>query len=180
LACISTHTDALSEPERSVPFDGGRDEEKGRKQRGNRRLQPERESGEAGIRTLGTLARTLVFETSTIGHSVTSPRADRRRANHTPPPPSFPDGCAAFRRPASVSIPQIPGAPARTELPRPIRSDFDKNQCFVWSEKSAVCRIAIKKVRFRAPPNLRLREDTNPNRRIKADLRASFDRLTVL
>jgi hypothetical protein len=30
-------------------------------------------SGEAGIRTLGTLARTLVFETSTIGHSVTSP-----------------------------------------------------------------------------------------------------------
>jgi hypothetical protein len=31
-------------------------------------------SGEAGIRTLGTLARTLVFETSTIGHSVTSPR----------------------------------------------------------------------------------------------------------
>jgi integrase len=31
------------------------------------------ESGEAGIRTLGTLAGTLVFETSTIGHSVTSP-----------------------------------------------------------------------------------------------------------
>ncbi len=31
-------------------------------------------SGEAGIRTLGTLAGTLVFETSTIGHSVTSPK----------------------------------------------------------------------------------------------------------
>ena len=29
--------------------------------------------GEGGIRTLGTLAGTLVFETSTIGHSVTSP-----------------------------------------------------------------------------------------------------------
>ena len=35
-------------------------------------------SGEAGIRTLGTLAGTLVFETSTIGHSVTSPRAPAR------------------------------------------------------------------------------------------------------
>ncbi len=31
-------------------------------------------SGEGGIRTLGGLAPTLVFETSTIGHSVTSPR----------------------------------------------------------------------------------------------------------
>ena len=30
-------------------------------------------SGEGGIRTLGELAPTLVFETSTIGHSVTSP-----------------------------------------------------------------------------------------------------------
>ena len=30
--------------------------------------------GEGGIRTLGTLAGTLVFETSTIGHSVTSPK----------------------------------------------------------------------------------------------------------
>ena len=30
-------------------------------------------SGEGGIRTLGTLAGTLVFETSTIGRSVTSP-----------------------------------------------------------------------------------------------------------
>ena len=29
--------------------------------------------GEGGIRTLGGLAPTLVFETSTIGHSVTSP-----------------------------------------------------------------------------------------------------------
>ena len=33
-------------------------------------------SGEGGIRTLGTLAGTLVFETSTIGHSVTSPSKD--------------------------------------------------------------------------------------------------------
>jgi hypothetical protein len=32
-----------------------------------------RRSGEGGIRTLGALASTLVFETSTIGHSVTSP-----------------------------------------------------------------------------------------------------------
>ena len=31
------------------------------------------ECGEGGIRTLGTLAGTLVFETSTIGRSVTSP-----------------------------------------------------------------------------------------------------------
>ena len=31
------------------------------------------EGGEGGIRTLGELAPTLVFETSTIGHSVTSP-----------------------------------------------------------------------------------------------------------
>ena len=30
--------------------------------------------GRRGIRTLGTLARTLVFETSTINHSVTRPR----------------------------------------------------------------------------------------------------------
>src|SRR5262249_29450931 len=30
-------------------------------------------SGEGGIRTPGTVAGTLVFETSTIGHSVTSP-----------------------------------------------------------------------------------------------------------
>ena len=30
-------------------------------------------SGEGGIRTLGTREGTLVFETSTIGHSVTSP-----------------------------------------------------------------------------------------------------------
>ena len=30
-------------------------------------------SGEGGIRTHGALACTLVFETSTIGHSVTSP-----------------------------------------------------------------------------------------------------------
>ncbi len=30
-------------------------------------------SGEGGIRTLGTLTGTLVFETSTIGRSVTSP-----------------------------------------------------------------------------------------------------------
>ena len=30
-------------------------------------------SGEGEIRTRGTLAGTLVFETSTIGHSVTSP-----------------------------------------------------------------------------------------------------------
>lgn len=30
-------------------------------------------NGEGGIRTLGGLAPTLVFETSTIGHSVTSP-----------------------------------------------------------------------------------------------------------
>jgi hypothetical protein len=40
-------------------------------------------SGEAGIRTLGTLAGTLVFETSTIGHSVTSP-VPPGSANHTP------------------------------------------------------------------------------------------------
>ena len=32
-------------------------------------------SGEGGIRTLGELAPTLVFETSTIGHSVTSPNS---------------------------------------------------------------------------------------------------------
>ena len=32
------------------------------------------ENGEGGIRTLGTLTGTLVFETSTIGRSVTSPR----------------------------------------------------------------------------------------------------------
>ena len=31
------------------------------------------ESGEGGIRTLGELAPTPVFETGTIGHSVTSP-----------------------------------------------------------------------------------------------------------
>ena len=33
------------------------------------------ESGEGGIRTLGTLTGTLVFETSTIGRSVTSPKS---------------------------------------------------------------------------------------------------------
>ncbi len=32
-------------------------------------------SGEGGIRTLGELAPTPVFETGTIGHSVTSPNA---------------------------------------------------------------------------------------------------------
>jgi hypothetical protein len=84
-------------------------------------------SGEAGIRTLGTLARTLVFETSTIGHSVTSPKADRRRANHTPPLPSFPDGCAPFRRPASVAIGPASGASECIELPRPILFNLDKN-----------------------------------------------------
>ena len=31
------------------------------------------EGGEGGIRTLGTREGTLVFETSTFGHSVTSP-----------------------------------------------------------------------------------------------------------
>ena len=36
------------------------------------------QSGEGGIRTLGELAPTLVFETSTIGHSVTSPAAGHR------------------------------------------------------------------------------------------------------
>ena len=35
-----------------------------------------RVSGEGGIRTLGTLAGTPVFETGTFGHSVTSPDAD--------------------------------------------------------------------------------------------------------
>ena len=34
-------------------------------------------NGEGGIRTLGELAPTLVFETSTIGHSVTSPISRR-------------------------------------------------------------------------------------------------------
>jgi hypothetical protein len=30
--------------------------------------------GEGGIRTLGTVARTLLFESSTFNHSVTSPQ----------------------------------------------------------------------------------------------------------
>jgi hypothetical protein len=33
-----------------------------------------KKSGEGGIRTLGAVAGTTVFETVTIGHSVTSPR----------------------------------------------------------------------------------------------------------
>ncbi len=41
------------------------------------RLTPCIVSGEAGIRTLGRLAPTLVFETSTIDHSVTSPGLKR-------------------------------------------------------------------------------------------------------
>ena len=31
-------------------------------------------SGEGGIRTLGTVARTTVFETATFNHSATSPK----------------------------------------------------------------------------------------------------------
>ena len=34
--------------------------------------------GEGGIRTLGTLARSLDFESSPFGHSGTSPKADSR------------------------------------------------------------------------------------------------------
>ncbi len=37
------------------------------------RLAGSQRSGEGGIRTLGELAPTPVFETGTIGHSVTSP-----------------------------------------------------------------------------------------------------------
>jgi integrase len=72
--CTLAQSNSQLEPERSFPFEGGRDREISRKQRENRRVRSEKESGEAGIRTLGTLAGTLVFETSTIGHSVTSPK----------------------------------------------------------------------------------------------------------
>jgi hypothetical protein len=47
--------------------------------------------GETGIRTLGTLAGSTVFETATFDHSVTSPRGglgggdlERARANRNP------------------------------------------------------------------------------------------------
>ena len=40
-------------------------------------FQAESESGEGGIRTLGTREGTPVFETGTFGHSVTSPSAYR-------------------------------------------------------------------------------------------------------
>jgi integrase len=46
---------------------------------GKTRVFPTVSSGEGGIRTLGELAPTLVFETSTIGHSVTSPSGERNR-----------------------------------------------------------------------------------------------------
>jgi hypothetical protein len=130
-------------------------------------------SGEAGIRTLGTLARTLVFETSTIGHSVTSPKADRRRANHTPPLPSFPDGCAPFRRPASVAIGPASGAAECIELPHPILFNLDKNNQHFASSANLRSRLDCRQMAgFLPRPNVRLRKDTNPNGRVRADLRA--------
>ena len=74
LGCIPTHSDARLDAERSIPFEGTGEMKEGRKYREKAGVRPESESGEAGIRTLGTLAGTLVFETSTIGHSVTSPK----------------------------------------------------------------------------------------------------------
>ncbi len=43
----------------------------------NKREKQALKSGEGGIRTLGTREGTLVFETSTFGHSVTSPEVGR-------------------------------------------------------------------------------------------------------
>jgi hypothetical protein len=78
LECISTHSDAQLKAKRSIPFEVRGDAEKSQNHRANPRNRPESESGEAGIRTLGTLAGTLVFETST--GSVQVVRCQRLRA----------------------------------------------------------------------------------------------------
>jgi hypothetical protein len=47
--CTLAQSNSQLEPERSFPFEGGRDREISRKQRENRRVRSEKESGEAGI-----------------------------------------------------------------------------------------------------------------------------------
>ena len=79
----SVHERASKAGAREQCGEGNEDSELSEKNSGLPHSDRTSESGEAGIRTLGTLAGTLVFETSTIGHSVTSP-VGIGSANHTP------------------------------------------------------------------------------------------------
>jgi len=56
LGCISTHSDAQSKAERSIPFEVRGDSEKSQKHRANPCIRPESEGGEGG-----TLLRSLVW-----------------------------------------------------------------------------------------------------------------------
>jgi len=69
----STHFDAQSKSERSIPFEVRGDAEMSRKPWTNPCIRPENASGEGGIRTPGRVAPTPVFKTGAIDRSATSP-----------------------------------------------------------------------------------------------------------
>ena len=92
-------------------------------------------SGGGGIRTLGTVARTTVFETARFSHSRTPPRGRRNGSNRVV-------SCRAWTTPPSSASPTWSSASARTCSPTRSSRSAASRERSGWSGRSRRARTA--------------------------------------